>query len=147
MRAKLGLLNEEEEDEALISDLLKLMNEHHADYTNTFRALTLNKKEENELFKAAEFVAWYEKWKKRLERQPETEAVSKGLMKKSNPSVIPRNHRVEEALKAAEKDGDYSVMERLIEVTANPYAYSTEQEEYTSLPPEADGPYRTFCGT
>ncbi len=43
MRAKLGIFNEEEQDEALIEDLLSLMQEHHADYTNTFRALTFDK--------------------------------------------------------------------------------------------------------
>jgi uncharacterized protein YdiU (UPF0061 family) len=66
-------------------------------------------------------------------------------MKSSNPAIIPRNHRVEAALEAAEQ-GDLSVMERLLAVLSNPYAYSDEQVEYSTLP-ETTKPYRTYCGT
>ncbi|OUQ87680.1 hypothetical protein B5G50_14335 [Brevibacillus brevis] len=147
MRAKLGLFNEEEQDEALIEGLLNMMKEHRADYTNTFRALTLNQPEETVLFGTSEFPEWHEQWKARLTRQPEdTDAVQQG-MKKNNPAVIPRNHRVEEALEAAWKEGDYTVMERLLTVLSDPYAYTPEQVEYTTLPAESARPYQTFCGT
>ena len=49
-------------------------------------------------------------------------------MQNSNPAIIPRNHRVEEALEAAVKKGDYSVMERLLDVLSNPYTHSPEQD-------------------
>ncbi len=39
-------------------------------------------------------------------------------MRKSNPALIPRNHRIEAALEAAVKQGDLSVMERLLDVLA-----------------------------
>ncbi|MFI8712256.1 YdiU family protein [Brevibacillus brevis] len=147
MRAKLGLFNEEEQDEALIENLLNMMKEHRADYTNTFRTLTLNQPEETVLFGTSEFTEWHEQWKARLTRQPEdTDAVQQG-MKKNNPAVIPRNHRVEEALEAAWKEGDYTVMERLLTVLSDPYAYTPEQVEYTTLPAESARPYQTFCGT
>ncbi|WJQ84341.1 protein adenylyltransferase SelO [Brevibacillus brevis] len=147
MRAKLGLFNEEEQDEALIEGLLNMMKEQRADYTNTFRALTLNQPEETGLFGTSEFTEWHEQWKARLTRQPEdTDAVQQG-MKKNNPAVIPRNHRVEEALGAAWKEGDYTVMERLLTVLSDPYAYTPEQVEYTTLPAESARPYQTFCGT
>ena len=68
-------------------------------------------------------------------------------MRNSNPAVIPRNHRVEEALDAAVNNEDYSVMERLLNVLTSPYAHSPEQEDYTKLPVESALPYRTFCGT
>ncbi|WNB92804.1 protein adenylyltransferase SelO family protein [Bacillus sp. NEB1478] len=147
MRAKLGLFNEENEDESLIEDLLELMHKHRADYTNTFRALTFDSKEGTELFATPEFIKWHEKWQERLGRQTESKTASKELMQNSNPAVIPRNHRVEEALKAAEEKEDYSVMEKLLAVLSNPYAHSPEQEEYTDLPPDSDRSYRTFCGT
>ncbi|WP_064199535.1 protein adenylyltransferase SelO [Brevibacillus brevis] len=147
MRAKLGLFNEEEQDEALIENLLNMMKEHRADYTNTFRTLTFNQPEETVLFGTSEFTEWHEQWKARLTRQPEdTDAVQQG-MKKNNPAVIPRNHRVEEALEAAWKEGDYTVMERLLTVLSDPYAYTPEQVEYTTLPAESARPYQTFCGT
>ena len=46
MRAKLGLFTEEVEDIAMIEILLQWMQQHHADYTNTFRALKLGSGDE-----------------------------------------------------------------------------------------------------
>jgi serine/tyrosine/threonine adenylyltransferase len=146
MRAKLGLFNEEEQDKQLIKDLLEMMQKHRADYTNTFRALTLDKPEETVLQGTTEFTQWLEQWQARLGRQQESKDSSTQLMRNSNPAVIPRNHRVEEALEAA-NNGDYRVMERLLEVLSNPYAYSPEQIDYTTLPGPSPRPYRTFCGT
>ncbi|MDR3564879.1 MAG: YdiU family protein [Negativicutes bacterium] len=147
MRAKLGLLNEETQDVTLIEGLLSMMQQYRADYTNTFRALTFDTREESGLFDSAEFAQWYELWQARLGRQPETKASAHQLMRSSNPAIIPRNHRVEAALEAAVKQGDYSVMERLLAVLSNPYEHSPEQADYSTLPKASAQPYRTFCGT
>jgi uncharacterized protein YdiU (UPF0061 family) len=147
MRAKLGIFNEEQQDESLIEDLLSMMQKYHADYTNTFRALTHDKPEDTVLFGSAEFVRWHEQWQARLGRQQESKASSHQLMRSSNPALIPRNHRVEDALEAAEAQGDYSVMEKLLHVLSSPYAHSPEQAAYSTLPELSARPYRTFCGT
>ncbi|MEH7253716.1 YdiU family protein [Neobacillus niacini] len=147
MRAKLGLFNEEEEDVPLVESLLSLMQKHGADYTNTFRALTTDSTRELVLHGIPEFTEWHQQWQTRLSRQPETKEARIQLMKNSNPGVIPRNHRVEEALEAAVNSGDYSVMERLLNVLSNPYSYAPEQIEYCSLPAPSVRPYQTFCGT
>ncbi|WP_019415306.1 YdiU family protein [Paenisporosarcina sp. TG20] len=147
MRSKLGIFNVEKEDEALVEDLLSMMDKYRADYTNTFRALTLDKHEETVLFGKEEFVKWHEQWQARLGRQDDQKTSSQQLMQSSNPSIIPRNHRVEEALEAAVEHGDYSVMERLLEVLSSPFAHSPEQADYYTLPTESTRPYRTFCGT
>ncbi|MEK4059104.1 MULTISPECIES: protein adenylyltransferase SelO [Paenibacillus] len=147
MRAKLGIFNEEPQDESLIEGLLEMMQQYRADYTHTFRALTLNKPEETVLHGTPEFTGWYELWQARLGRQQESQDASQQLMRASNPAVIPRNHRVEEALEAAVREEDFSVLERLLGVLANPYAYSSDQDDYNSLPEESTMPYRTFCGT
>lgn len=148
MRAKLGIFNEEEQDEALINNLLNLMQKHRADYTNTFRALTLNTGEqESALFDSTEFGQWHEQWRARLAKQPQSKEQSLHLMRDSNPAVIPRNHRVEEALDAASQEGNYSVMKSLLDVLANPFAYSADQDKYCELPPTPSRPYRTYCGT
>lgn len=147
MRAKLGLLNEEKEDETLIADLLNMMQTHQADYTNTFRALTVGKQEDTALFKSKVFAEWHEQWQKRRERQEKSAELSQQVMRSSNPAVIPRNHRVEEALKAAVEEEDYSVMEKLLQILAKPFAYTPDQEEYCKLPEPSNIPYRTFCGT
>jgi len=147
MRTKLGIFNEEDQDVALIEELLKLMQQYQADYTNTFIALTFDKFTESALFSTEEFKEWHKNWQARLERQQETKDMSQQLMREHNPAVIPRNHRVEEALEAAVEQEDYSVMERLLEALANPFAHSKEQQEYTTLPTPSNQPYRTFCGT
>lgn len=146
MRAKLGMFNEEPQDEFLIEGFLKMMQKHGADYNNTFLALTLDNGRDKELFGTTEFAKWYELWQARLGRQQEKKDSSHQLMKSSNPALIPRNHRVEEALKAAVQ-GDYSVMERLLHVLSSPYAHSPEQADYSTPPEPSDCPYRTFCGT
>lgn len=147
MRAKLGIFNEELQDVSLIKDLLDMMKKNRADYTNTFIALTFNKPKDTALYGTKEFDHWYKMWQARIERQKESKDLSHQLMKKSNPAVIPRNHRVEEALEAAIRKGDYSVMERLLHVLSIPYEHSPEQAEYSTLPSPSAIPYRTFCGT
>jgi serine/tyrosine/threonine adenylyltransferase len=146
MRSKLGLFNEEKDDETLIDDLLTLMQNNQADYTNTFRALTFKKLADNKMFGTPEFIEWHGLWQARLERQHETKESSYQLMRDSNPAVIPRNHRVEEALESAVEQGDYRVMQQLVEVLHDPYNHIPENEKYTTLP-ESTIPYQTFCGT
>ncbi|WP_372630488.1 YdiU family protein [Cohnella sp.] len=147
MRAKLGIGNEEEADEELVKDLLILMQKHRADYTNTFRALTADAPQETALRGVEEFQRWHERWQARLERQTASREEARQLMRSSNPAVIPRNHRVEEALEAASERGDYSVMKRLLDVLEQPYAHSSEQAPYGETPEPSGLPYRTFCGT
>lgn len=146
MRAKLGLADEDEQDPALINELLELMEQYEADFTNTFRALTLGEREGSKLLESNEFSKWNAKWQERLSAQALPQAEVQQVMKQSNPAVIPRNHRVEEALDAAEA-GDVSKLERLHQVLSSPFAYTDDQEEYTTLPEPPDRPYRTFCGT
>lgn len=146
MRAKLGIFNEEKEDEALINEWLGLMKEHSADFTNTFRALTLEKAEDV-LTGKPEFEAWHGKWQTRLDRQQESKEAVHELMKRSNPAVIPRNHRVESALEAAVEFGNYGVMENLLNVLKDPFAHTEEQEDYCAVPGDSAGDYRTYCGT
>lgn len=146
MRAKLGLFHEESRDKTLIEKLLQLMKEHQADFTNTFRSLTLNQLEDSTLHHAPEFKNWYQQWQARLNRQVQSLEASKQLMQQNNPNIIPRNHQVEAALASAEK-GDYTVMEKLLDVLSSPFAYSAEQDPYTALPEKTDYPYQTYCGT
>lgn len=147
MRAKLGLFNEDTEDESFVEGLLSMMHKYGADYTNTFSALTFDRHSETVLNGTPEFSEWHEQWQARLDSQQESRDSAHQLMRDSNPAVIPRNHRVEEALDAAVKKGDYSVMERLIAALAVPFAHSPEQAEYSALPEPSACRYQTFCGT
>ncbi|WP_249662575.1 protein adenylyltransferase SelO family protein, partial [Lysinibacillus fusiformis] len=68
------------------------------------------------------FQEWHQKWTERLARQQQTTEMSQQLMRQHNPAVIPRNHRVEEALEAAVERDDYRVINNLLKVLAQPYA-------------------------
>ncbi len=144
MRAKLGLFNEEEDDRALIESLLTWMHEQKADFTNTFRGLTEPKPVPQD---DAAFADWHARWQARLERQPQSADEAHERMRAHNPAVIPRNYKVEEALDAAAKNGDLSVMERLLAVLAKPYESSESHAEYRLPADVAAGAYQTFCGT
>lgn len=145
MRRKLGIFNEEEQDELLVKSLLGIMKNNRMDYTNTFRALTTDNMNGLPKCNTDEFAKWQADWHARLKRQPESDAASKKMMRDNNPSIIPRNHRVEEALEAA-VDGDFSLLERLVAVLEKPYAYTADQEEFTA-PSTSTALYQTFCGT
>lgn len=147
MRAKLGLATAEADDEALMRDLLTMMQQHHADYTNTFVALTAGEPERTAMHGSGEFDRWLERWEARRAREPEGPEASQRLMRSRNPAVIPRNHRVEEALTAAVEQDDFSVMHRLLAALADPYAHTAEQAEYAEPPVPSACAYKTFCGT
>ena len=147
MRSKLGLISSHPEDKELVRTLLHLMYENKADYTNTFLDLTFGTCEQRELFNSTEFVAWRKSWEERLEQNPGDLKSAQDLMKRSNPAVIPRNHRVEEALQAAVQDRNYEPVQELLEVLENPFAHSEVQRKYSAPPAPSDLPYRTFCGT
>ena len=146
MRSKLGLFNKEALDKAIIEDLLSMMEKYKEDYTNTFVSLTTGKNMDKGMFISEEFKNWYKVWKERLTRQENSNDEINKLMKESNPYVIPRNHRIEEAIEAAEK-GDLSVMINLIEVLSRPYEYSDDNDDYTKLPKNINCNYKTYCGT
>ncbi|MGH9371616.1 MAG: protein adenylyltransferase SelO family protein, partial [Vicinamibacterales bacterium] len=133
MRAKLGLLNEEPEDRALVDDLLDWMYRQSADFTNTFKDLS-----------TVTDPAWRKRLQERRTRQTQSSQEVEALMRRSNPSFIPRNHKVEEAL--CEATGhNFSVMERLLDVLRSPYDCSGDLPDF-STPQDSRG-YRTFCGT
>lgn len=146
MRAKLGLYNNEVEDLSLIKDILQLMQQHKADYTKTLQSLTFDKNDGQNLFSSPDYHHWHERWQARLSRQSISKDESKELMKSHNPAIIPRNHRVEEALAAA-NEGDLSKMHKLLDALKNPYRYTPEQEEFSTLPAPELCHYKTFCGT
>lgn len=147
MRCKLGLLTEEKEDEHLIGDLLQWMQRVGADYTNTFRDLSSDQLPGKDIYQDSSFSDWHVHWKQRLSRKttPFTDAME--LMKSTNPAFIPRNHRVEAALKAAEEDADFSVFQTLLEVLAKPYQDKSQYSEFKHLPTPEERVYQTFCGT
>ncbi|MES2440423.1 MAG: YdiU family protein [Verrucomicrobiota bacterium] len=146
MRSKLGLITAEKEDAMLVQELLDWMHASHMDFTNTFRALSHGSAIAEPAFVDAGFLTWYSQWTARLARQPQSPAEAAEKMRAHNPAIIPRNHKVEEALAAASDHGDLTPMRRLLAVLENPYA-SDHPEEFRNPAPSGSAPYQTFCGT
>jgi len=144
MRKKLGLTSEQEGDLDLVQSLLAWMAQARADFTNTFRDLSESRLPARDCFRDPEFEAWYSRWNERIRLEPPEQWGS--LMRSVNPAVIARNHRVEEALRAAEEAADMGPTERLLEALADPFEPRAELAEYRE-PPEDEAGYRTFCGT
>ena len=129
MRAKLGLFTSEPDDQALADDLLAWMHARSADFTNTFRSLTRGRPVTGAATPDPELEAWHRRFEVRRARQPQSRDESDALMRQHNPAFIPRNHLVEAALAAA-TSGDLSVMERLLEVLADPYDHDSDRPSY-----------------
>lgn len=148
MHRKLGLFNQEAGDLKLVEDLLMTMQKNKSDYTNTFRALGKDTIKEMPIYHDAGFESWMQQWEARLARQTETFIQSQKLMDQTNPTVIPRNHLVEQAIQAAVDRDDLKPLEMLLSAISNPYSSDDAYTGFRQAPDAAfDINYKTFCGT
>ena len=154
LRAKVGLAGVEEEgDRALVGALLGAMQASSADWTLAFRRLADAAEGDRgaaalrELFAGPQEIdAWLAAWRSRLARDPQAPPERAAAMRRVNPLFIPRNHRVEQAIRAAQV-GDLAPFSTLCEVLRRPF---DEQPGSATLadPPRPDEVVReTFCGT
>ncbi len=141
-RAKLGLATAQEGDAALAEGLLALMAAQGADFTRTFRGLATGTAAA-EFADPAPFRAWEARWHARLAAEQRDLAAAQAAMRAVNPAVIPRNHRVEEAIAAA-LAGDRAPFDRLHAALARPFEPAGDLEA-APRPDQVVGV--TFCGT
>jgi uncharacterized protein YdiU (UPF0061 family) len=141
-RAKIGLATEDNGDLPLIERLLDLMADQQADFTRTFRGLA-DGTARDEFADRAAFDAWSTDWQARLAREP---GDPQALMARTNPALIPRNHRIEQAIRAT-VDGDFAPFHRLNAALARPFNPAPEDAEFARAPLEDETVRRTFCGT
>ena len=144
MRDKLGLFGKDKNDLKLINDLLHWMESNQADYTNTFCHLMNINSSNDSKYKDINFINWFKQWENRVLINNGSIEKSINLMKKNNPTVIPRNHKVEEALEAA-NNNDLSLTNKLLSILNKPYDNQNDIENYKS--PSSNSEYQTFCGT
>ena len=146
MSDKIGLLDAEKEDEVLILDLLQWMHSNKADYTNTFYNLINEKIFSNQVYDNADFLTWKDRWKMRLSKYKNKMDKVEEKMKFSNPIIIPRNYKVEEALSAAES-GDMSLVEILLKALEKPYENNSNLKDFQITEKLNKSGYKTYCGT
>ena len=149
MRAKLGLFTEEEADLNLATEFLTAMEGNGVDYTLAFRYLADAALGEHERLRSlfadpTAYERWSGHWRARLSREAVAESDRAQAMRRANPAFIPRNHRVEEALRAAVEEGDYAPFETLLKILARPFDDQPEFAAYAEPPPEGQSHYRTF---
>ena len=101
--------------------------------------------QKNNIYKDTDFLNWKKRWELRLKSEDIKSDQYLKLMKNSNPFVIPRNHKVEEALKAAEKN-NLKPITKLLEILKNPYLNQENITDYR-IPSNSNENYKTFCGT
>jgi len=150
-RAKIGLVDAADGDEALIEDLLELLQTQQVDVTSFFRSLSASTlpvggQARGHLAEPEAFVAWSDRWEARLAAEGRDLDDVAEAMRQVNPVYIPRNHLVEEALAAAYED-DLEPFRRLLAALAQPFDERPGLERYAQPAPPDFGRYRTFCGT
>jgi serine/tyrosine/threonine adenylyltransferase len=154
LRAKLGLMGEEEDDPALAADLLERMASSGVDYTVLFRGLSSAASDPAEDTKLASLFAspgafhdWAETWRRRLAREDVSPDARSAAMRRANPAFIPRNHRIAQAIDAAVERDDLEPFETLVQVLARPYEDQPEHAHLAEPPQPQERVTQTFCGT
>jgi uncharacterized protein YdiU (UPF0061 family) len=169
MRAKLGLISAQDGDRALIDDLLALMQAGEVDFTLAFRGLcelavdavdrkaTMSAAPSGSPYTeaalrarfgdAAAFDAWVQRWRARAALEAPLPAERARMMRRVNPALIPRNHRVEQALTAASERGDFAPFHKLLQILSSPYEEREETAAYALPASAAERVNRTYCGT
>ena len=153
MRRKLGLAAESDGDAALIKRLLDRMQLETVDHTVAFRALADSAMDGDstgfeDLFADKILIsAWLFDWRKRQNSERGTLENCARLIQAANPAFIPRNHRIEEAIRAAEDHNDFAPFHRLAEVLSNPLEDQPDHKDLQLPPRPEQRVTKTFCGT
>ncbi len=154
MGRKLGLTKTEDSDLTLVRTLLDAMKASTADYTLTFRTLSETPEDEsahdrvrNLFIDPTAYDAWRKDWEAILAREPGSASDKAQVMRNANPAYIPRNHRVEQAIQAAEERRDFGPFETLVTVLSKPYEDQPAYADYAKAPRAEELVKQTFCGT
>ena len=164
VRKKMGLLQRVDEgdnrDMTLADEWLSLLENNKADFTLAWRRLADAAEGQDAALHDLigdrhALSAWLDKWRARCaeENTVNSNHIDQSheradFMRRVNPWIIPRNHRVEETLAAASDEGDLQPFQRLLDALQQPYDENPALAYYAEPAPEAvAAAYRTFCGT
>lgn len=153
-RAKIGLRTAQPGDQQLIENLLGSMAQQAVDFTLFFHSLqdaVLAPQQAAKtvaLFQdATEWQSWAARWQQRLEAEQQSSEQIAAFLKGVNPAVIPRNHRIEQAIEAASERQDFSDFDRLNRILSSPFQVTDEDAQWMGPPQPSEKVCRTFCGT
>jgi uncharacterized protein YdiU (UPF0061 family) len=145
-------------DDALAGDWLDLMQRQRLDFTQAWRFLAdaaqgADGRLRTLFGEPAALEPWLARWRARLAQAdgltPDAaRPQAADQMRRASPWIIPRNHRVEEALAAASDHGDLAPFERLLQALHRPFDEHPDDAPFAEPAPAAvTACYRTFCGT
>lgn len=160
LRAKLGLHGEvkygDSVDTALGESWLDLLHAQQVDFTLAWRRLA-DAADGNEAPLRALFPGqpgldrWLQRWRERCateDARADSTTDRAQAMRRVNPWLIPRNHRVEEALDAASDKGDLAPFEQLLKALQHAFDENPALARYAEpASGEFMAEFRTFCGT
>ncbi|AVV37673.1 protein adenylyltransferase SelO [Pantoea vagans] len=151
MRAKLGLLTQQSNDNQILTDLLALMTQEHTDYTLTFRLLSETQQAESRSALRDEFIdreafdGWYQRYRNRLVDEQVRDEERQAVMKVANPAVILRNYLAQQAIEEAER-GEQGALARLHQALQQPFSDETAAE-YRQRPPDWGKTLEVSCSS
>ncbi|MGY8559588.1 protein adenylyltransferase SelO [Paracidovorax citrulli] len=149
MRAKLGLVSAAEGDAALVDDLLGLLAADAVDYTIFWHRLSQAVASGDftpvrDLFiDRAGWEAWSARYRQRLGSGSDQAA---GLMERTNPRFVLRNHLGEQTIRAA-KSGDFAPLHALQAVLARPFDEHPAHAEWAGFPPDWASSIEISCSS
>jgi uncharacterized protein YdiU (UPF0061 family) len=153
LRRKFGLTTAREDDLVLLAAFFKHMADGNADFTLAFRRLADSAEtgETSSLRKlfddAAAVDDWLRQWRVRLALEQMSPADRAAAMRKVNPARIPRNHRIEAVVSAAQEKGDYGPFDEMMAALARPFDDDPLYAAYAEPPAPGEVVLQTFCGT
>ncbi|MGG4603487.1 protein adenylyltransferase SelO [Paenalcaligenes sp. Me131] len=135
---KMGWQEWLEGDTQLVDDWWRLLHRDQADFSLSFRALAWAEKHPEAFLQCFhdqdQARAWVDKYRARVEADPQTSEQRQQSMNAANPLYVLRNYLAQQAIAAAEK-GDASVLSDLFTVLSNPFEERSGYERYAEVPP------------
>ena len=149
--ALLGLASWRPEDEALLDDLLKLMDANQADFTLRWRRLAdavLGRRSafEDLFIDRPAASAWLDRLLARQAADGRPAQDTAQAMNRVNPLYVLRNHLAEQAIRAAQQ-GDAGEIGTLLQLLRDPYTERSGYEAYAALPPDWAGGIEVSCSS
>ena len=154
MAAKIGINYKDSADDQLITELLEILSQVETDMTIFYRNLADISQEKPEgsdelapfepaFYKQEEltdsyrstFTTWLDKYRNRLNQDPLSDEQRKQKMNRVNPKFVFRNYLAQLAIDKAEQ-GDFSLIDELMEVLKNPYDEQPGKETFATRRPE-----------
>jgi uncharacterized protein YdiU (UPF0061 family) len=142
MRAKLGLTDARPEDDELIRDFLRLLQESHADYTIVCRELGTfssdpaaeNGRLGEHFLDRGRFEGWAARYRDRLRHEGSRDDERLVRMNRVNPRYVLRNYLAQTAIEKAQQK-DFSEIDRLLTLLQDPYSDRPDMDAYAAAPP------------